>query len=239
MVPHLAFIEPERYDRVIRLLKKRNAKYKRSESEKNDPRAGIPKRHTRFPGQLCRCGVCGRLFVFGGHGKKDRLMCNGSRDYACWNAITISGPDVANAVTAQIHQFIIEMEEFDAEWVAEYERQRESLASAKNGELAALQKELLSTERKLANQSDALEKIGASDSIVARIRELDNIVLNLKHEISVCFPSMSWYCNACMISTDETNLCKLFITSNTVPSGVASELTERMAASGSVASVTV
>ena len=27
MVPHLAFIEPERYDRVIRLLTKRNAKY--------------------------------------------------------------------------------------------------------------------------------------------------------------------------------------------------------------------
>ena len=184
MVPHLAFIEPERYDRVIRLLKKRNAKYKRSESERNDPRAGIPRRSTRFPGQLCRCGVCGRLFVFGGHGKKGRLMCTGARDYACWNAMTISGPDVAIAVSAQIRQFIESMEGFDAEWVAEYQRQRESFASEKNGELESLQKELVATQRKLGIQSDAMEKIGVSDSIVARIKELDNLVLDLNDKIS-------------------------------------------------------
>jgi DNA invertase Pin-like site-specific DNA recombinase len=185
MVPHLAFIEPERYDRVIRLLKKRNAKYKRSESERNDPRAGISKRSTRFPGQLCRCGVCGRLFVFGGHGKKERLMCNGARDHTCWNAMTISGPDVARAVSTQVRQFIENMEGFDAEWVAEYQQQRESFASDKNGELESLQKELVATQRKLANQSDALEKIGASDSIVARIKELDNLVLELNDKISL------------------------------------------------------
>jgi len=184
MVPHLAFIEPERYDRVIRLLVKRNAKYKRSESERNDPRAGISKRSTRFPGQHCQCGVCGRLFVFGGHGKKDRLMCNGARDHACWNAMTISGPDVASAVSDQVREFIENMEAFDAEWVAEYQRQRESFASKKNGELESLQKELTTTKRKLANQSDALEKIGASDSIVARIKELDDLVFGLNDKIS-------------------------------------------------------
>lgn len=185
VVPHLAFIEPERYDRVIRLLKKKNAKYKRSETERNDPRAGVPKRFTRFPGQLCRCGVCGRLFVFGGHGKKDRLMCNGARDYSCWNAMTISGPDVAQAVSIQIRQFIENMEGFDAEWVAEYQRQRQSFSSKKHGELESLQKELASAQRKLANQSDALDKIGASDSIVARIKELDAVVLELNDKISV------------------------------------------------------
>ena len=185
MVPHLAFIEPERYDRVIRLLKRRNAKYKRSESERNDPRAGIPKRHTRFPGQLCRCGVCGRLFVFGGHGKKDRLMCTGARDHACWNAMTISGPDVAKKVSDQIRQTIERMEGFDLGWVAEYEMQRKCFSKKKDGELESLQKELASTNRMLANQSAALDKIGASDSIVARIKELDELVSELQDKIGV------------------------------------------------------
>ena len=106
IVPHLAFIEPDRYDRVIRMLKQRNAKYKRAESVVNDPRAGIPKRHTRFPGQHLRCGVCGRLFVFGGHGRKERLMCNGAREHKCWNAMTVSGPDVAAAVGARLRELV-------------------------------------------------------------------------------------------------------------------------------------
>ena len=185
MVPHLAFIEPERYDRVIRLLTKRNAKFKRSESERNDPRAGIPKRHTRFPGQLCRCGVCGRLFVFGGHGKKDRLMCNGARDHACWNAMTISGPDVAQAIASQVRQYIEGLDGFDAAWAREYENQRETFADQKNGEVETLEKELAAAQKKLANHFDALDKIGASDSIVARIKQLDALVLELHDKIEL------------------------------------------------------
>ena len=70
MVPHLAFVEPDRWDRLIRQLDERNRKYQRSAERCNDPRAGIPKRQTRWPGQHLRCGVCGRLYVHGGHGKK-------------------------------------------------------------------------------------------------------------------------------------------------------------------------
>ena len=78
-VPHLAFVEPERWDHLIRQLDERNKKYQRSAERKNDPRADIPKRETRWPGQHLRCGVCGRLYVHGGQGKKERMMCNGAR----------------------------------------------------------------------------------------------------------------------------------------------------------------
>ena len=184
IVPHLAFIEPERYDRVIRLLKKRNAKYKRSESERNDPRAGIPKRSTRFPGQLCRCGVCGRLFVFGGHGKKDRLMCNGVRDYQCWNAQTISGPDVALAIATQLREFIQGMEGFDDAEAKEYEIQRKSFLNKTDEELKALRGSLESNKRKLANQMEALELAGASSAIVARIQQLEKEALDIQDDIN-------------------------------------------------------
>lgn len=184
MVPHLAFIEPERYDRVIRLLRKRNAKYKRSESEKNDPRAGISRRTTRFPGQLCRCGVCGRLFVFGGHGKKDRLMCNGARDHACWNAMTISGPDVAKAVTAQIRQFIEGMKGFENAELVEYELQRKMFAAKSDKQLKMFQKELKSVERKILNLHETLEMMGASRSVADRITVLEEEADTYKDEIS-------------------------------------------------------
>ena len=82
-VPHLAFFEPDRWDRLIRMLDERNKKYRRSPERKNDPRAGTPKKQTRWPGQHLRCGVCGRLYVHGGHGKKERMMCNGAREYTC------------------------------------------------------------------------------------------------------------------------------------------------------------
>ena len=185
IVPHLAFIEPERYDRVIRLLKERNAKYKRSESVRNDPRAGIPKRHTRFPGQLCRCGVCGRLFVFGGHGKKDRLMCTGSRDHECWNAMTISGPDAALAVSTQIRKFIQNMEGFEDNAEKEYQHQRKSFSSKASGEVKELKSKLTSNQGKLAKQIEAIEMMGVNQSVANRIQELEKEVLSIQDQIHV------------------------------------------------------
>ena len=171
IVPALAFIEPDRYDRAIRMLEQRNAKYKRAESVVNDPRAGIPKRHTRFPGQHLRCGVCGRLFVYGGHGRAERLMCNGAREHKCWNAMTVSGPDVATAVAAKIRELTEELTEFDELWVSEYEAQRTALLGQQNSELAEVRKELSSETRKLENLIGGLASIGSSDAIVANIRQ--------------------------------------------------------------------
>ena len=185
MVPHLAFIEPERYDRVIRMLTERNAKYKRSESVRNDPRAGIPKRSTRFLGQLCRCGVCGRLFVFGGHGKKDRLMCNGVRDYECWNAMTVSGPEVALAVTKQVREFIQNMEGFEEDRVKEYEIQRKSFSLKVGGDLKLLNTKLNSNKRKLANQMEAIEMMGVSQTVADRIQKLEKEILKIQDLIYV------------------------------------------------------
>jgi DNA invertase Pin-like site-specific DNA recombinase len=91
-VPHLAFIEPERYDRLIRLLDARNAKYRRKGVGGVDPRKDVPKKRTVWPGQHITCGVCGRPYVYGGNGQKDDLMCRGAHEYRCWNALAVEGP---------------------------------------------------------------------------------------------------------------------------------------------------
>src|SRR4051794_21267422 len=80
--PHLAFIEPARYDRLIAKLREKNAEYARGRlRHQPDSRKGVPKKRTVWPGQHLTCGVCGRLYYWGGHGVKEHMMCSGARDY--------------------------------------------------------------------------------------------------------------------------------------------------------------
>ena len=57
-----------------------------------DQRRNVPKKRTVWPGQHIDCGVCGRPFVYGGHGQTDHLICRGANDYLCWNGVTVDGP---------------------------------------------------------------------------------------------------------------------------------------------------
>src|SRR5262249_21628357 len=103
--PHLAFIDAGRFDRVNALLTRRNAKFRRGKSGP-DPRKGTPKKHTRWPGQHICCGVCGRLYRYGGHGQADHLMCAGAYDYTCWNGVTVAGPIAARKLSEAVSEAI-------------------------------------------------------------------------------------------------------------------------------------
>jgi hypothetical protein len=73
--------------------------------------------------------------------------------------MTISGPDVAQAIASQVRQYIEGLDGFDAAWAREYENQRETFADQKNGEVETLEKELAAAQKKLANHFDALDKM--------------------------------------------------------------------------------
>jgi site-specific DNA recombinase len=65
-VPHLQFIEPARYDRLIAALAARHANCVRGgKARAADTHAGVPKKRTAWPGQHVLCGVCGRPFYWG------------------------------------------------------------------------------------------------------------------------------------------------------------------------------
>jgi DNA invertase Pin-like site-specific DNA recombinase len=169
-VPHLAFIEPLRYDRVIRQLRLRNQKYRRAESVRNDPRAGISKKQTRWPGQHLRCGVCGRLFVWGGHGRNDRLMCNGVREHHCWNSVTVHGTTLSQALAAEVRRQIEILPDFDAKWLEQLNSEAASLLAANDLQRQQLEQELAHARREVENLIDFISGGHRSDSIAARLR---------------------------------------------------------------------
>ena len=173
-VPHLAFIEPERYDRVIRLLAQRGEKYRRADGVRNDPRAGVPKKQTRWPGQQLRCGVCGRLYVWGGHGRKDRLMCNGAREHKCWNAMTVDGPTAARAIADEIRKQIESLPDFDNKWLQKLQDEAATISGVNDRKVQELQTGLVKVKQEVAN---LLEYIcngqGKSESVAARLHDAE------------------------------------------------------------------
>lgn len=173
-VPHLAFIESDRYDRVIRMLAGRGEKYRRADDVRHDPRAGIPKKQTRWPGQQLRCGVCGRLYVWGGHGRKDRLMCNGAREHKCWNAMTLDGPTMARATADQIRTQIELLPDFDKAWLDQLDEATAAISSANDGKMQDLQTALSNVEREVVNLLDFICKgQGKSEAVSARLKDAE------------------------------------------------------------------
>ena len=110
---HLAFFSEGYYDRVVAKVNERNAMYRRKRKNGVDPRANVPKKKTRFPGQMIECGICGRLYVYGGHGQTPRLMCRGAREHACWNGITVDGPRAAEKLAEAVFREIENLPGFD------------------------------------------------------------------------------------------------------------------------------
>ncbi len=102
--PHLAHIEPDHYDRVVEMVRRRNDIYRRKLHNGEDPLQGRPKKRTRWPGQHCYCGICKRMLVYGAHGQNDHLVCRGTAEHKCWNAVSFDARLGAKKLVARIRQ---------------------------------------------------------------------------------------------------------------------------------------
>jgi DNA invertase Pin-like site-specific DNA recombinase len=172
-VPHLAFIEPDRYDRLIQTLDARNAKYRRKGVNGIDTRKDVPKKRTVWPGQHIDCGVCGRPYVYGGHGQKDHLMCRGAHAYHCWNAVTVDGPLAAHKLIAAIRREVAALPDFDPMLVQlvqdELRRGQESRGRHRQ-EIARRQAAL---DREIQNITAAIRESGHSPSLLDELQRLE------------------------------------------------------------------
>lgn len=171
--PHLAFFEPDYYDRIIRMLEENNAKYSRGKMEKKDPLCNRPKKRTRFPGQLIECGICGRPYVFGGHGQTDHLMCNGAREYRCWNGITVDGPLAAEKISQAVLLEFEELEGFDQELLQLLEVQADQKWKGFETESVRLASEIDRIDRELQNLLRFIREGVGSESIRAELLRLE------------------------------------------------------------------
>lgn len=170
--PHLMFIEPERFDRVNALLRRRNAKFTRGKGGV-DTRKDVPKKKTRWPGQHIHCGVCGRLFRYGGHGITEHLMCGGAYDYNCWNALTVDGPSAAVKLTDAVLGAVAAMPDFDPVFTEAMRAEVERLRAAQDGRLGALNGRLGTLDRQLANVRASLRDAGSSRGLIEDLKTLE------------------------------------------------------------------
>jgi hypothetical protein len=107
------------------------------------------------------------MFVWGGHGHKDHLMCDGCRQYHCWQAISVDGPLAASKMTESIFAAIEVLPGFDP---CLHEMLREEI-SQKNDLLDRRVEEI---ERRLMKTNREIENVMAfirSGSKSAAVRE--------------------------------------------------------------------
>ncbi len=172
-VPHLAFFEEAYYDRVIAAVDERNAKYRRNGDGKPDPCQDRPKKRSRFPGQTVYCGVCGRLYVFGGHGQRDHLMCDGARKYKCWNGITFDGPSAAQKVSEAILHELRQLEDFDPMFLDKVNKESRLLDASRDDLLKTVNRELVAVRREIENLMKFIRGGDDSERVRAELRQLE------------------------------------------------------------------
>lgn len=171
--PHLVFIEPERYDRVIALINRRNEKHRRHLVDGVDPRQNVARKATEFPGQLARCGTCGHLFYWTGTADQKMMSCSGCLEYHCWNAININGPFLQRKLLEAIWAEIRSLPEFGPQFqrlVAE--RYREA-TTKKTATKIAKQKEIARLEVQIQRVMKTIEDYGGTRALSDRLSQLD------------------------------------------------------------------
>jgi len=173
-VPHLAFFDPDCYDRVIAKLEARNAKYTRQDKNGHDPRRRVPKKRTRFPGQAMYCGICGHMFVFGGHGQTDHLMCDGARNYQCWNGVTVDGPLAARKISEAVFSEIAKLENFDAAMLDYINEEARKKDGTREERLRQLDGRLAKNVRERGNLVKFIREGGDSPTIREELCRLDD-----------------------------------------------------------------
>jgi site-specific DNA recombinase len=171
--PHLAFIEPERFDRVIAMLTVRNARYKRKKQDGVDPRKNVSKKRTVWPGQHLRCGVCKREFYWSGVRGRKMMTCSGIHEYRCWNGVEISGELVCTRLTTVIFQHIMALPEFDDTFMDDVRQQWLVLHGDQQKKKHDIDRRIVGVKQDIANVTEAIAKMRHSRSLQEKLQELE------------------------------------------------------------------
>jgi len=170
--PQLAHVPEILWDEVNEIRQIRNRGLGRKPVDGNDPRAGITRKRTVFPGQHARCGICGRFFYWGGHGKKSGMMCSGVREYQCWNAMSFNGYFASKAIMLSVIQKLEELPEFDATLLEKLNQEAESMKSQSSTKLVAAEQELHVLMQRIGRLVDAISQTGLDDDLQAKLLDL-------------------------------------------------------------------
>jgi hypothetical protein len=182
-VAHLAYFEPAYYDRVVAKVRDRNARYHRTADPAADPLRGRCRKESRFPGKVTYCGICGRQFVWGGHGQTDHLMCNGARAHRCWMGISFNGPLAAKRIGQKVIEAVAALPEFDETFLAMLTEEGRRLDRERQQRLDAMRSNLAQVEGKIANIVSFITAGKAGPTLAAELEKLEAEKVRLGGEI--------------------------------------------------------
>ncbi|WDI43774.1 recombinase family protein [Bremerella sp. P1] len=171
--PHLAFVETHRYDALIRFLDKKNAAYRRKKVDGRDPRAMVPKKRTRFPGQQVFCAVCGHPMRWGGHGQVDRLVCKGAKEYKCWQGATFDGNLASEKILAAVFQAIEALPGFTENLQSQVIEESRAFTDARDSEKKQIQKRIDKLNREMGNLIKFVKSGNHSEALMKEIAETE------------------------------------------------------------------
>jgi site-specific DNA recombinase len=169
---HLAYFAPDEYDALIATLAERNQHFRRKVVNGVDPRANVPRKRTRFPGQWSRCWYCGHPHTWGANGITEHLICRAAREWRCWDSVGFNGEfatkQLVTAITAELYRH----DAFD-------EQLRELVDAAQHEDPASIAQRMQqlkedeeSLDREKTNFKNAIAKFGADDMFEERLRKI-------------------------------------------------------------------
>ena len=172
--PHLAFIDPERYDRVLRKINAHNQKFGRKKWNGVDTRQGTVWKQTNWPGQHLRCGICQQIYYWSGVVGRRCLMCSGAYHYRCWNSLTFEGETITRRLTQAIWQKIRELPDFDSEFLSLLRLRLDEESNRSQSRQQELGRQQNSVQRQIERVTEAIAEIGNSPSLMARLKALED-----------------------------------------------------------------
>jgi len=182
-VPHLAFLSRQEHESLLEKLDSLNANRSRRYQGKSDPRSSIPRKRTRFPGQMTFCGICGRLYVFGGHGQTDHLMCDGARAYHCWNGVTLDAKLTSRKILEAVYSEIASLPDFDEVFLQEVRCEAEHLNADRNLKIKELETLEQTVESELNRLIDFVQNGSTVPQLMDRIVEKQGMLSSCQNEL--------------------------------------------------------
>jgi DNA invertase Pin-like site-specific DNA recombinase len=172
-VPHLAFFDPNYYDRVVRLVDGRNCKFRRKGIDGKDHRASVSRKHTLWPGQHLVCGICGRPYHWSGVRGLSHMMCSGSVNYQCWNSVTLNGTVAAASLLAAIRNEIEGLPDFEDTFMAEIQEQLDILQRSTTTRRSELMEQRQNIEQQIRKVTAAIAELDGSRALLDKLRGLE------------------------------------------------------------------
>jgi len=186
LAPHLAFFEESYFDRVVAKLKDRNGAFRRTDNPAADPCLFRAKKDTRYPGRVTFCGICGRCFVWGGHGQADHLMCSGARSHRCWNGVTFDGTLAAPRIAAAILSEAELLQDFDPAFREMVNEEAGRLDDQRDHRIRDLKQKLEDVIRAISRVLAFISKtdVEATASVSEELQRLEREKMRFKAEIT-------------------------------------------------------